>query len=546
MPFDGLVTRNICKEFNEKLIYGKVDKIIQPRKDEVILFIRNNRTTYKLLLSINAENGRAHITESSLFNKPEKPFNFCMVLRKHLMGGKLTNISQVGNDRIINFTFENSNELGDKEIKTLIIEIMGKHSNIILATKNGTILDSAKHIDFEISSVREIMPGRTYILPKTQEKLDPFLVKKEDFNEKLKETKNLSKIFTGLSSKINNENLDTYNQFTNFINRKISPVIFTEKSEHFDFYFTDLKEYKSSMSFESLSLAIDTYYNKKLKEQELKNKKHCLLVGILSLKEKIKKKLSIIDEKINSTKEMEDLRIKGELLSANIYKIRPYQEKITVENYYDNSTITIKLDKNLSPSQNVQKIFKKYTKLKNTLTSCTKQSQELNNELEYIESVAFSINMQSKIEDLEEIEEELIKGSLIKKQNSKKKTLISSYLKFNYKGFNIFVGKNNIQNDNLTFTIARKGDIWFHVKNAPGSHTILKATNEEISEDILEFSASLAAFYSKLKESPKVEIDFTEVKNVKKIPGQKPGMVTYTNYKTIYIEPNDGCSYLLQ
>jgi len=546
MPFDGLVTRNICKEFNEKLIYGKVDKIIQPRKDEVILFIRNNRTTYKLLLSINAENGRAHITESSLFNNPEKPFNFCMVLRKHLMGGKLTNISQVGNDRIINFTFENSNELGDKEIKTLIIEIMGKHSNIILATKNGTILDSAKHIDFEISSVREIMPGRTYILPKTQEKLDPFLVKKEDFNEKLKETKNLSKIFTGLSSKINNENLDTYNQFTNFINRKISPVIFTEKLEYLDFYFTDLKEYKSSMSFESLSLAIDTYYNKKLKEQELKNKKHCLLVGILSLKEKIKKKLSIIDEKINSTKEMEDLRIKGELLSANIYKIRPYQEKITVENYYDNSTITIKLDKNLSPSQNVQKIFKKYTKLKNTLTSCTKQSQELNNELEYIESVAFSINMQSKIEDLEEIEEELIKGSLIKKQNSKKKTLISSYLKFNYKGFNIFVGKNNIQNDNLTFTIARKGDIWFHVKNAPGSHTILKATNEEISEDILEFSASLAAFYSKLKESPKVEIDFTEVKNVKKIPGQKPGMVTYTNYKTIYIEPNDGCSYLLQ
>ena len=546
MPFDGLVTRNICKEFNEKLIYGKVDKIIQPRKDEVILFIRNNRTTYKLLLSINAENGRAHITESSLFNNPEKPFNFCMVLRKHLMGGKLTNISQVGNDRIINFTFENSNELGDKEIKTLIIEIMGKHSNIILATKNGTILDSAKHIDFEISSVREIMPGRTYILPKTQEKLDPFLVKKEDFNEKLKETKNLSKIFTGLSSKINNENLDTYNQFTNFINRKISPVIFTEKLEYLDFYFTDLKEYKSSMSFESLSLAIDTYYNKKLKEQELKNKKHCLLVGILSLKEKIKKKLSIIDEKINSTKEMEDLRIKGELLSANIYKIRPYQEKITVENYYDNSTITIKLDKNLSPSQNVQKIFKKYTKLKNTLTSCTKQSQELNNELEYIESVAFSINMQSKIEDLEEIEEELIKGSLIKKQNSKKKTLISSYLKFNYKGFNIFVGKNNIQNDNLTFTIARKGDIWFHVKNAPGSHTILKATNEEISEDILEFSASLAAFYSKLKESPKVEIDFTEVKNVKKIPGQKPGMVTYTNYKTIYIEPNDGCSNLLQ
>lgn len=546
MPFDGLVTRNICKEFNEKLIYGKVDKIIQPRKDEVILFIRNNRTTYKLLLSINAETGRAHITETSLFNNPEKPFNFCMVLRKHLNSAKLTNISQVGNDRIINFTFENSNELGDKEIKTLVIEIMGKHSNIILTTSKGIILDSAKHIDFEISSVREVMPGRTYILPNTQEKLDPFLVKKEEFDEKIKEAKNLSKIFTGLSSKINNENLDTYNEFTSFINRKISPVIFTDNLEYLDFYFTDLKEYKSSISFDSLSLAIDNYYNKKIKNQELKNKKHNLLLVVNSLEEKIKKKLSIIDEKIESAKEMEDLRIRGELLSSNIYKIKPYDEEITLDNYYTNSTATIKLDKNLSPSQNVQKVFKKYTKLKNTLVSCTRQKEELNKELEYIESLTFNINMQSKIEDLEEIEEELIKESLIKKQNSKKKTQISSYLKFNYKGFNIFVGKNNIQNDNLTFSVARKGDIWFHVKNAPGSHTILKTNNEDVSEDILEFSASIAAFYSKLKESPKVEIDFTEVKNVKKIPGAKPGMVTYTNYKTIYIEPSDGYSYLLQ
>jgi len=546
MPFDGLVTRNICKEFNEKLIYGKVDKIIQPRKDEVILFIRNNRTTYKLLLSINAEIGRAHLTESSLFNNPEKPFNFCMVLRKHLNGAKLTNISQVGNDRIINFTFENSNELGDKETKILIIEIMGKHSNIILTTSKGIILDSAKHIDFEISSVREVMPGRTYTLPSTQEKLDPFSITEKEFNEKTKETKNLSKIFTGLSSKINSENLDTYKEFESFINKKLSPVIFTDTLEYVDFYFTDLKEYKTSIFFDSLSLAIDNYYNKKIKNQELKNKKNSLLVVINSLEEKIKKKLSIIDEKIESTKEMEDLRIRGELLSANIYKIKPYDDEITLDNYYDNSTVTLKLDKNLSPSQNVQKIFKKYTKLKNTLSSCTKQKEELNNELKYIETLSFSINMQSKIEDLEEIEEELIKESLIKKQNSKKKTPSSSYLKFNYKGFNIFVGKNNIQNDNLTFSVARKGDIWFHVKNAPGSHTILKTNNEEIAEDVLEFSASLAAFYSKLKESPKVEIDFTEVKNVKKIPGQKPGMVTYTNYKTIYIEPNDGCSNLLQ
>lgn len=541
MPFDGLVTRKVCDEFNEVLLYGKVDKIIQPNKNDVIVFIRNNRITYKLLLSINAENARTHITQDTSISNPIKPFNFCMVLRKYLVGSKLISISQVSNDRILNFTFENSNELGDKEIKTLVIEMMGKYSNIILISKTGTIVDSIKHIDFETSSVREVMPGRKYILPLTNDKLNPFSISEEIFSNRIHQASNLSSCFIGLSSLLNKENINSYTNFLDFINRETTPVIFTSGSEYIDFYFTPLTNYSTYMAFNSISEAIDTYYQNKIKKQALQSKKSNLLSIVNDLKNKLTKKLKIAEEKIESTKDMEDLRIEGELLSSNLYRILPYTKEIKLLNYYTNENTTIKLDENLSPSQNVQKIFKKYNKLKNTLNSCTLQKKQLQNELNYIDTLSFEIQMQAEIEDLYEIEEELQNQNFIKKQTLKKTSIKKPYLKFFYKGFDIFVGKNNIQNDNLTFSVANKKDLWFHVKNAPGSHTILKVNNETvIPTDVLEFAASLAAYYSKLKNSSKVEIDFTEVKNVKKIPGAKPGMVIYENYKTIYIKPNDG------
>ena len=245
---------------------------------------------------------------------------------------------------------------------------------------------------------------------------------------------------------------------------------------------------------------------------------------------------------------METLKKQGELLQANLYKITPFSKEVTIEDYYNNCTpLTIKLDSTLTASQNIQKIFKKYNKLKNTLFACNSQKEQLQNELKYLESLVFEIQFQTTLESLEEIEEELSQGGFIKIQKSKKTSIKSTYLQFNYSGFTILVGKNNIQNDNLTFKVAHKSDIWFHVKNAPGSHTILKTNNEkQLSSNVLEFAASLAAFYSKLSSSSKVDIDYTEVRNVKKIPGAKPGMVIYENYKTIYIEPNDGQTFLLQ
>lgn len=541
MPYDGLVTKNICNELSSILLEGKIDKIIQPNKDETLLFIRNNRVTYKLLLSANAENARAHITEVKSIENPTKPFNFCMVLRKYLLGAKLVNIFQPNNDRIINFTFENSNELGDKKTKILIIEMMGKHSNIILTTENNTIIDSIHHIDFEISSIREVMPGRKYILPPSQDKLNPFLINKSDFYNILQSDNKLSAHFTGICTLVSNSlNISSYNEFNNFINHKVQPVVLLDNNMPKDFYFIDLPSNYNKKHFDSLSQAIDYFYTYKLENRKIESAKNELAHIVSKLVSKYKKNLEIVNKKIESTKDMEKLKIEGELLSSNLYKVKPFDKEITLDNYYTGCPITLQLNPNLTASQNLQSIFKKYNKLKNTLVACSKQKEELISALNYFESLFYEIHTQKYIEDLEEIKLELIEQGIIKKVSKKQKDMPSKPLEFDVGNYKVLIGKNNIQNDKLTFHIASKTDIWFHVKNAPGSHTILRLNNidiDNVSYETLSQVASLAAYHSKLKNSSKVEVDYTLVKNVKKIPGAKPGMVIYENYKTLYVKP---------
>ena len=541
MPYDGLVTRNICNELSSLLLEGKIDKIIQPNKDETLLFVRNNRITYKLLLSANAENTRTHITEIKNIENPTKPFNFCMVLRKYLLGAKLVNIFQPNNDRIINFTFENSNELGDKETKILIIEMMGKHSNIILTTENNTIIDSIHHIDFEISSVREVMPGRKYILPPSQDKQNPFSIKKADFDNILQSDNKLSAHFTGICTLVSNSlNISSYDEFNNFINHKVQPVVLLDNNIPKDFYFIDLPSNYNKKYFDSLSQAIDYFYTYKLENRKIESAKNELAHIVSKLVSKYEKNLEIVNKKIESTKDMEKLKIEGELLSSNLYKVKPFDKEITLDNYYTGCPITLQLNPNLTASQNLQSIFKKYNKLKNTLIACSKQKEELISALNYFESLFYEIHTQKYIEDLEEIKLELIEQGIIKKVSKKQKDMPSKPLEFDVSNYKVLIGKNNIQNDKLTFHIASKTDIWFHVKNAPGSHTILRLNNvslDNVSCETLSKVASLAAYHSKLKNSPKVEVDYTLVKNVKKIPGAKPGMVIYENYKTLYVEP---------
>ncbi len=540
MPFDGLVTRKICEEFNYVLLNGKIDKIIQPTKDDVVFFIRNNRITYKLLLCINAQNARASITSETNLVNPPKPFNFCMVLRKYLTGAKLISVSQTGNDRILNFTFEVNNELGDREIKILIIEMMGKYSNIILTTSKETIIDSAKHVDFEMSSIREVMPGRQYITPLTQGKVNPFSVSEEQFDEMILKKHSLSENFSGISSLLNTkEELYNFDNFSKFIHKETTPTLFFENNELKDFYFSDILSIQNK-TCDSISIAVNTFYTEKINRQKINAKKNTLLSVVNSNISKVRKKINIADEKLKTTSDMDILKKQGELLQANIYKVVPFSKEITVEDYYnDLKPFTIPLDNNLSASQNIQKIFKKYNKLKNTLVACNSQKKQLEAELNYLESLVFEIQSQNSLDNFEEIEEELISEGFLKIQKGKKTIITSSYMQFNYKNFDIFVGKNNIQNDKLTFSVAHKTDLWFHVKNAPGSHTILRTNNITVTEDVIEYAAALAAFYSKLSSSPKVEVDYTEVKNVKKIPGAKPGMVIYDNYKTIYITPSE-------
>lgn len=545
MPYDGLVTRKIKEELEEKLIYAKVDKIIQPTKDELQLYFRAQKETLRLQLSANAETARTHLTRYSLYKNPAKPFNFCMILRKYLSSAKLLHISQPNNDRILRFAFENSNELGDKENKTLVIEMMGKYSNIILLNASDTIIDSMKHVDFETSRVREVMPGRKYILPLNADKKDPFTITESEYNELLlnNNEKFLANHFIGIctpAAKNFYETTDSsFTTFSKFINQETKAMLFTKNNQPHDFYFCALSN-TTSQSATTLSEAIDEVYRFKITQKQLLSAKNSLSENISHLISKTNKKLDIIESKLETTNEMEELRIKGELLSANLYQVKPYSTEVKVYNYYNsNSELNIALDPNLSPSQNVQKIFKKYNKLKNTVIACNEQKEQLLSDLSYYESLLFEIQHQPSIEDLEEIKEELISQKLIHAQKTEKKAIQKNYLQYTYNNFEILVGKNNLQNDQLTFKVAHKNDLWFHVKNAPGSHTILRVNSQDVSRETLEFAASLAASHSKLKNSPKVEVDYTEVKNVKKIPGAKPGMVIYTNYKTIYIEPND-------
>jgi len=527
MPYDGLVTRTIKNELSQLILLGKIDKIHQPSKDEVILHIRNNRINYKLLLSSNASNCRTHLTNYDKPN-PTRPFNFCMVLRKYLLGAKILNISQFSNDRILEFDFENINELGDKESKTLIIEMMGKHSNIILLNNNRNIIDSIKHVDFEMSSVREVMPGRPYEYPPIHDKVNPF-----ETSHELTENNYIGISILGFNEikKIG---------LSNLINTSPKPCIIYQAEKLVDFYFTVPTTLKNTniKSFDTMSESIDEYYNTKLNLAALNSYKSELSQLISKLLNKTEKKLKIAQNKIKESSNLEEYKIKGELISANIYRIKPNEEKITLENFYDEyKPIELKLNPYITPAQNAQAYFKKYNKLKNTISACSLQEEELSNETKYLESILFSIDNANSREDLTLVKDELITSGYLKESKKKEKETTSSYLSFNYMGFEILVGRNNIQNDMLTFKVAMKNDIWLHAKNIPGSHTIIKTQNKEVPNEVLEYAASLAALHSKAKNSPKVEIDYTKAVYVKKIHGAKPGMVTYTNFKTVYVEP---------
>lgn len=569
MALDGIFIHSVLKELKEKILGGKVEKINQPEKDEIVLSIKNGRKNYKLLLSASPVYPKMHITVKSKQN-PLQPPMFCMVLRKHLSPSKLVDIRQLDTDRIVFLDFESSDELGFNSIYTLVIEIMGRHSNITLVRKrDNLIMDSIKHITPEINTVRSLFPGIKYVFPPTSNKLNPLSFTKEDFVKFLTTTSTkidksfFSKVFTGISSsfskelsyKLNSEkdfsensNLDfLYDScrkiFDEVINDNFYFASYIENEKVKDFYcykLTYLNKCKEKC-YTTPSQLIEEFYYEKDKCDRLSNKSSDLSKLININLERCTKKIKILIDSIKEAKNKDTFRIYGELLTSQIYNIKKGDSHIGIQNYYSEKMeyLDIKLDKNKTPSENIQRYFKKYNKLKKTEQAANEQLKIAKEEMEYLTSVMTNIKNCENYDDIEEIKRELMESGYIKfkKSNTKKKGRDSKPMKFvSSDGIDIYVGKNNLQNDYLTLKFGDKRDIWLHTKEIPGSHVIIKNFGK-VPDKTLEEAANLAAYYSKAKNSSKVAVDYTEIKNVHKPNGAKPGMVIYYTNQTIYTEP---------
>ncbi|MBZ4645811.1 MAG: fbpA [Clostridia bacterium] len=580
MPLDGIVVNALVHEFNDRILNSKIEKIYQPESDELIFIIRNKGKSERLLLSASSNNPRIHFTTVNKSN-PDVPPMFCMLLRKHLMGGRIIAVTQPDFERIIYLMIESYNELGDLTTKKLIIEIMGRHSNIILVDSNGKIIDSIKHIGINISSVRQVMPGLDYVLPPSQEKLNPLDCSEQEIfdiisrqSDGLKVDKCIVNNFTGISPLIGREicfralhNSDYYigelsedqikyvagemcKIFDQIKNGQFLPVLLYDKEAKrvVDFSAVNILQYEN-LAIEtdsSISSILDTFYSKRDSQDRLKQKSSDLLKIINTNLDRCKKKLALQQQKLGEVSNREKFKTYGDLITANIYRIQQGMDKVEVENFYEEGcpVVTIPLDPELSPSRNAQKYFNEYAKAKNAAKMVTEQMELNIHEIDYLESVHDEVIRATNEQELNEIKDEIAEQGYISqksKQKSQKNVAPSKPMHFiSSDGIDIFVGKNNRQNDYLTLKFARDEDLWFHTKNIPGSHTIVKTGGKkDIPDTTLLQAAALAAYFSKGKYSSNVAVDYTTVKNVKKPSGAKPGMVIYENYKTVYVTPDE-------
>lgn len=568
MPFDGIFTKAITHELNSILSGGRIDKAHQPENDEIMLLIRSQGSNHKLLLSANPSFPRLHITNSSKKNPITAPL-FCMLLRKHIVGSRIIEIKFHDFERIATILVESLNDFGELVNKKLVIEIMGKHSNIILLNENDKIIDSIKHIDLEISRKREIMPARQYEFPPSQNKLSISKETIENISDKINNdnttiSKFLLTYFKGFSPTLISHILYTSNipekLFSNDLNsdnisklksaleklldiienNKFSPYIFYLDNMPKEFYCIDLNQYGNKQQFDSISKSIDLFFTEKDHIDRLKQKKSYLVKLINNNIDRCKKKIHIHSEIIRENSKSEIFKIKGELILANLYNIDDNLEKINLLNYYtENEYLEISLDNTITLQANAQKYFKKYQKSKISYSSSIKQLEETKSEMSYIESVQALLDNSTTDQDIDDIKNELInEGYINSKLTHNKRIPPSLPLKFESSdGFTIYVGKNNKQNDQLTLKSSSSNDLWFHTKNIPGSHVVVKKTANTISDVAIEEAAMLAAYHSRAKNSSNVPVDYTIIKNVKKPNGAKPGMVIYEHYKTIVVTP---------
>lgn len=566
MAFDGVTIAALVSEFQSCLSEGHVQKIAQPEPDELLLTIKKNRTNYKLRISASASLPLIHLTEKpkpSPFTAP----NFCMLLRKHLNGARVLGFDQIGLERVIRIRFENLNELGDVVQKALMVEIMGKHSNIIFVDEKNQIVDSIKHVNGLVSSVREVLPGRDYFIPNTKNKMDPFEVSVEEWNDIIfKKPTTVAKALygslTGFSATLSqelaycskldgdapiislngNEKSALMEHFRRLMTavrqNEFSPCILVYGAKPIEFAafpLTMFADYECR-SFTSMSQVVETFYGEKDLIGRIRQKSVDLRKHVSTLLERSYKKKEILEKQLLDTEKKDRYKVYGELLNTYGYQLKPEDTTLSCINYYDDTEITIPVDPTKSASENANHFFARYNKLKRTEEAVTEQMKETEETLSHLESILTELDIARREEDLHMIRRELIEAGYMKKKGTggKKDHRLPKSRPLHFissDGYDLYVGKNNYQNDELTFKIATGNDWWFHAKNMPGSHVILKAMGDEPPIRAFEEAASLAAYFSKGKNAKKVEIDYTLKKNVKKPNGSKPGFVVYyTNY----------------
>lgn len=571
MAFDGITIANIVTELNQTITGGKINKIAQPENDELIITIKNQRKQYRLFLSASASLPLIYLTETNKPSPLTAP-NFCMLLRKHIGSGKIIAIEQPGMERIIRFTIEHLNELGDLCTKYLIVEIMGKHSNIIFCNEEDQIIDSIKHVSAHMSSVREVLPGRPYFIPETQSKLNPFVLTEEIFQEKIfPRPVNVAKaIYTsitgisplmaeevcyraGIDGGIPTDGLEdvervhlahTFLRMVDDIrDGHFEPNIIYKGKEPVEFACFPLSQYQDyrAVSYPSIFPVLETYYAEKNIVTKMRQKTVDLRKIVQNALERNVKKYQLQQKQLKDTEKKEKYRVWGELLNTYGYEVEPGEKSMEALNYYTNEMIQIPLDETMTPQENAKKYFDKYSKLKRTKEALDTLLQETGDEIKHLESIAASLDIASSEEDLVQIKEEMMEYGYVKRKNTGgKKVKVTSrpYHYISSDGYDIYVGKNNFQNDELSFKFASGNDWWFHAKGQPGSHVIVKSKNEELPDRTFEEAGKLAAYYSKGRQAPKVEIDYTQKKNLRKPTGGKPGFVVYyTNY-SLLIEPD--------
>ncbi len=579
MAFDGITVSCLRKELSDKLTGGRITKIVQSEADELLLTIKNNANQYRLLLSASASLPLAYLTDK---NKPAPMTapGFCMLLRKHLGGGRIVAVTQPSLERILHFHIEHLDEMGDLCRKTLIVELMGKHSNLIFCKEDGMILDSIKHVSLAVSSVREVLPGRTYFIPHTQDKLDPLTVAPVEMVSAICDkpaplSKAIYTTLTGFSPvmaeelchRASVESVRPAGALTaperEMLSHQLLRLMETVKDGDFEprIYYrnacsvsTDttfsqfgqslepvefsavpltMYEEMNAQPFESVSALLESYYATKNTLTRIRQKSSDLRRIVQTALDRSRKKYDLQSRQLADTEKREKYKIWGELIHTYGYGVPEGAKSMQALNYYTNEEVTIPLDPTLSAQENAKKYFDKYGKLKRTFEAVTTLLAETKSEVEHLESVQTALDMALSEEDLVQIKEELVESGYIRRKSGGKKVKITSkpYHYVSSDGFDIYVGKNNFQNDELTFQFATGNDWWFHAKGAPGSHVIVKTNGRELPDRTFEEAGRLAAYYSKNRGGDKVEIDYVQKKQVKKPGGAKPGFVVYyTNY----------------